>query len=259
MNIIEINPRDCTRWKYADRSFFEFGDLGLLAESIRKHGQIEPVYVRTLKDHPKFKYEVLAGSRRWKACLNEDLTMKAIVNNVSDFEASIIQIKENEKVTISEYSKGMSFSKLKEDHKLTQEQLSEITGCSRRKIQNLLAFAKVDKAIWDSVSNISKVSAKSAETILSLSKKSDTYKHALIEIAEEIRKGAGSRRIEQLVNAVALGEEHQETSNDLIQSSSGQVFAAWNNSKLCFSKNINLDKKTFNEYLVKFFSKRGSK
>ncbi|MDP4832986.1 MAG: ParB/RepB/Spo0J family partition protein [Rickettsiaceae bacterium] len=259
MNIIEINPRDCTRWKYADRSFFEFGDLGLLAESIKKYGQIEPVYVRTLKEHPKFKYEVLAGSRRWKACLNEDLTMKAIVHNVSDFEASIVQIKENEKVTISEYSKGMSFSKLKEDHKLTQDQLAEITGYSRRKIQNLLAFAKVDKAIWDSVSNISKVSAKSAETILSLSKKSETYKHALIEIAEEIRKGAGSKRIEQLVNVAALGEEHQETSNDLIQSSSGQVFAAWNNGRLCFSKNINLDKKAFNEYLVKFFSKGGPK
>lgn len=259
MDIIEINPRDCTRWKYADRSFFEFGDLDLLAESIKKHGQIEPVYVRTLKEHPKFKYEVLAGSRRWKACLNEDLTMKAIVNNVSDFEASIIQIKENEKVTISEYSKGMSFSKLKEDHKLTQEQLAEITGFSRRKIQNLLAFAKVDKAIWESVSNISKVSAKSAETILSLSKKSDTYKHALIEIAEEIRKGAGSKRIEQLVNSVLLGQEHQETSHDLIQSSSGQVFATWNNGKLCFSKNINLDKKAFNKYLIKFFSKKESK
>ena len=66
-------------------AFFEFGDLSILAESIRKHGQIEPVYVRALQDHPKFKYEVLAGSRRWKACLNEDLTMKAIVNNVSDF------------------------------------------------------------------------------------------------------------------------------------------------------------------------------
>jgi ParB family chromosome partitioning protein len=152
----------------------------------------------------------------------------------------------------------MSFSKLKEDHKLTQEQLSEITGYSRRKIQNLLAFAKVDKAIWDRVSNISKVSAKSAETILSLSKKSDTYKHALIEIAEEIRKGAGSRRIEQLINAVTLGQENQETSNDLIQSSSGQVFASWNNGKLCFSKNINLNKKTFNEYLVKFFVKNRS-
>ncbi len=257
MNIIEINPRDCTRWKYADRSFFEFGDLSLLADSIKKHGQIEPIYVRILKDNPKFKYEVLAGSRRWKACLNEDLTMKAIVNNVSDFEASIIQIKENENISISEYSRGVSFSKLKEDHKLTQEQLSEITGCSRRKIQNLLAFAKVDKAIWNSVSNISKVSAKSAETILSLSKKSDVYKHALIEIAEEIRKGAGSRRIEQLVNAVVLGEEYKETSYDLIQSSSGQVFATWNNGRLCFSKNINIDKKTFNEYLVKFFSKRG--
>ena len=90
MEIIEINPSQCTRWKYADRSSFEFGNLSGLITSIKKHGQIEPIYVRELKDNPRFKYEILAGSRRWKACLGEDITLKAIVNNVSDIEASII-------------------------------------------------------------------------------------------------------------------------------------------------------------------------
>lgn len=255
MEIIKINPSECTRWKYADRSSFEFGDLSALANSIKKHGQIEPIYVRELKTNPKFKYEVLAGSRRWKACLGESITLKAIVNNVSDLEASIIQIKENDKVAISEYSRGISFAKLKEDNKLTQEQLAEITGCSRRKIQNLLAFAKVDQEIWNAVSNMSKVSGKTAETILSLCNKSDVYKHALIEIAEDIRHGAGSKRIEQLVNEIVLGEEFAENDNELIQFPSGQVFATWKNGKLSFSKNLNIDKKALNKHLLKFFNK----
>ena len=54
---------------------------------------------------------------------------------------------------------------------------------------------------------MSKVSAKSAETIYLLSKKSNQHKEALIDIAEEIKKGAGSRRIEQLVNNMVLGEK----------------------------------------------------
>ena len=256
MEIIEINPSQCTRWKYADRSSFEFGNLSDLITSIKKHGQIEPIYVRELKDNSRFKYEILAGSRRWKACLGEDITLKAIVNNVSDIEASIIQIKENDKLAVSEYSRGISFAKLKEDNKLTQDQLADITGYSRRKIQNLLAFAKVDQSIWDAVSNMSRVSGKTAETILALCNKSDIYKHALIEIAEDIRNGAGSSRIEKLVSEIVVGEELTESDNELVQSSSGQVFATWKNAKLSFARNLNIDKNALNKHLLKFFNKR---
>lgn len=254
MEIIEISPRECTRWKYADRSDFEFGDLTKLAASIKEYGQIEPIYVRELKNHPKFKYEVLAGSRRWKACLSEDITLKAIVNNVSDFEASIIQIKENDKVAISEYSRGMSFAKLKKDNKLTQQQLAQIVGCSRRKIQNLLAFAKVDKKIWSAVANMSKVSAKSAETILALSKKSDTYKQALIDIAEEIKKGAGGARIEKLVQQIVANSANQK--QEIIAAPDGQVLASWKNDSIVFAKNIKIDKKKLNNLLLKFLKQQ---
>ena len=44
---------------------------------------------------------------------------------------------------------------------------------------------------------------------------------------EEIRKGAGSRRIEQFVNDLILGGEHKEVDSEVIQSDSGQVFAMW--------------------------------
>lgn len=255
MDIISISPRDCTRWKYADRSFFEFGDISALAESIKLYGQVEPVYVRELVDDPEFKYEVLAGSRRWKACLSENIPLKAIIKNVNDEEAAIIQIKENEKVEISDYSKGMVFSKLQKDNKLTQEQLADIVGCSRRKMQNLLCFDKVNPDIWKSVSNMSKVSAKSAETILAISKKSDKHRKALIEIAEEIRKGAGKNRIAQLVDNILLGDKFEDKSADLIQSPSGQVFATWKNGTITFSKSLNIDKKALSEYLIKFFTK----
>ncbi len=38
MEIIKIDPSLCTRWKYADRNSFEFGDINLLAEDIKLNG-----------------------------------------------------------------------------------------------------------------------------------------------------------------------------------------------------------------------------
>ena len=85
MQIIEINPRDCTRWKYADRSHFEFGNTGSLSEDIKENGQVEPVIVRPLLNS-EYKYEIIAGSRRFQACFNAGLMLKAVIRDVSDEE-----------------------------------------------------------------------------------------------------------------------------------------------------------------------------
>ena len=87
MKIVKLDPRACTRWKYADRSSFEFGDTNSLADDIKANGQITPIFVRELKNDPKFKYEVIAGSRRFQACLNANLMIDAIITDVSDSKA----------------------------------------------------------------------------------------------------------------------------------------------------------------------------
>jgi len=99
---------------------------------------------------------------------------------------------------------------------------------------------------------MSKVSAKSAETILALSKKSNAHKEALIEIAEDIRKGAGYRRIEQMVSNIVAGGSN-DADEGLVQNASGQVFAKWKDGKLHFSKDVELDKTRFNQMLISYF------
>lgn len=254
MHIIKIDPRDCTRWKYADRSNFEFGNTDALAQDIKENGQINPIFVRELNSHPKFKYEVIAGSRRLRACLNANLMIDAIVTNVSDDKAALIQIKENEKLPLSEFSKAMAFVKLKNDNKLTQEQLAQIARCSQKKIFSLLSFGKVDQEIWNAVGNMSKVSAKSSEIILSISKKSQEHKNALIEIADEIKKGAGCRRITRMVEQI-VSSDNKNFEPELVVSSSGQTIAQWKGNQLMFHKDLQLDKKKFNKMLITFFGK----
>jgi ParB family transcriptional regulator, chromosome partitioning protein len=254
MQVIQIDPRDCTRWLYADRSNFEFGNTDALAQDIKQNGQINPIFVRKIHDNPKFKYEVIAGSRRLRACLNANLMIDAIIIDVNDDKAALIQLKENDKLPLSEFSKSIAFAKLKKDKKLTQEQLAQIAGYSRKKIFSLLSFAKVDQKIWDAVGNMSKVSAKSSETILYISKKSQEHKDALIEIADEIKKGAGHRRIERMVAQIISGKS-KSVEPELILSTSGQSIAQWNDNKLVFTKDLQIDKNKLNAILIDFFEK----
>ena len=206
MKIIEVNPSHCKRWKYADRSSFEFGDVTALAEDIKQNGQIEPAIVREINDND-FKYEVIAGSRRLQACCAENIPFKVVINNVDDVQAAIIQTRENSNLPISDYSKGMHYRKLLDDQAITQEQLAESLSISRRKLRAYLYFADVDSKIWKAVNNMSKVSPRTAETIYLLSQKGDEYKDALIELADEIKKGVGSTRLTNMVDNLLLGTD----------------------------------------------------
>ncbi len=251
MKIFTLNPRDCTRWHYADRSSFEFGDISALAEDIKRNGQIEPVLVRKSKDN-HYQYEIIAGSRRWKACLEADLQLKAILHDVSDEQASIIQIKENQSLDLCDYSKGIYYAKILQDQKMTQEKLTQNINLSRRKLQNFLCFNKVPQAIWDAVGNISRVSSRTAYTIYTLSKNQQCIP-ILIELADEIRKGIGSIRLENLVNQILSGKDSTALKSKTITMTSGVIIGSWKNNTIKLSKDLNIDQDKFLQYLAKFF------
>ena len=248
MNIIEIAPDQCKRWQYADRSAFEFGDIHKLGLDIKNNGQVEPVIVREIQDD-KFKYEVIAGSRRHKACLEMELPLAAIVKNVSDNDAFFMQLRENEKQPISDYSRGLHFKNLIDNEKTTVAELAQLRQCSKEKIYHLLSFADVPNQIWDAVANMSKVSCRSASTIKRLAKKGEKYISALIEIAEEIRKGAGRNRIEKMVNEIVHGEQKLET-NRVIEAEDGRVIGRWVKKTIVFESDVNIDQQKLEALII---------
>jgi len=90
MEVVTVDPKKCDRWKLADRSSFEFGDMYALAQDILKNGQIEPVILRKSPDK-KGHFEVIAGSRRWMACFNASIPLKGIIQDLTDTEAAIVR------------------------------------------------------------------------------------------------------------------------------------------------------------------------
>jgi ParB family chromosome partitioning protein len=254
MQVIDIDPKKCIRWKFADRSGFEFGDIFALSQDILKNGQIEPVILRK-PDATKDQYEVIAGSRRWKACLEANIPLKGIVKNLSDEQAAIAQIKENQQLSICDYSKGIYYSKLITSKKMSVTQLADSIGCSKAKLENFLAFDKVPTLIWDAVGNLSRISSRTASTIYALSQKGEQYIQALIDLAEEIRKGAGCRTIEQKVLTIIKGSSSEIDYKEKIILPSGRPIASWTKTGLQFAKDLPLNQQEIAKALISYFQK----
>lgn len=254
MQVVEADPKKCIRWKLADRSGFEFGDIYALAGDIKKNGQIEPVLIRPYQGKEEgISYEVIAGSRRWRACLEANLPLKALLQEFSDEEAAIAQIKENQQVSICDYSKGIYYSKLIKEKTMTIAKLAECVGCSKAKIENFLSFERVPTEVWAAVGNLSRVSSRTAATIHALAQKGELYVEGLIEVAEDIRKGTGCKLIEKKVIEAVNGPQKGLDYQEKITLSTGQTIATWTKQGLQFSKDLSFDQKDFEKAMISYF------
>jgi ParB family chromosome partitioning protein len=83
---VRPNPRN-------PRKTFDDQALNSLADSLKQHGQLQPIVVRRTDD----AYELIAGERRWRACQRAQLErVWAVERHVRDqFEAAALGFIEN--------------------------------------------------------------------------------------------------------------------------------------------------------------------
>ena len=79
------------------RRYFDPEKMQELVASIKQHGVLEPILLRSIKsDQYSAHYELVAGERRFRACKEIGLSkIPAIVKELSDEEASLIRLVEN--------------------------------------------------------------------------------------------------------------------------------------------------------------------
>jgi ParB/RepB/Spo0J family partition protein len=108
----ELDPNECRLWKYADRPENEALHAQDLAnEFLSGVGQLHPAIVREVSpsdvDYPRIKYEIIAGSVRWRASKIAGRNLKAVIRELNDKEAVTIMLSENEaRKNISEFSRA---------------------------------------------------------------------------------------------------------------------------------------------------------
>ena len=88
IELVSPNPRN-------PRRLFAEAELDELAQSIRTHGVVQPVVVRSATGRPGH-YEIVAGERRWRASQRAGLTeLPVLVREMDDRTALEIAIVEN--------------------------------------------------------------------------------------------------------------------------------------------------------------------
>lgn len=136
---IEANP-------FNPRSNFEKEALDDLCRSIQVHGIIQPLTVRKLG---RDKYQLISGERRFRASqlagLTEIPVYIRIANDQTMLEMALVENIQREDLNAIEVA--ISYQRLIEECKLTQEQLSEKIAKSRSSIANYLRLLKLPDEI----------------------------------------------------------------------------------------------------------------
>ena len=122
-----------------------------LAESIRQNGLLQPVTVRKNGD----KFELIAGERRYRACLlNGASDIEAIIMDSTDDESANLALVENlQREDLNAIEQAMAMRRIMASENLTQNQLAERLGYRQSTVANKLRLLKLPEYIKQAISH----------------------------------------------------------------------------------------------------------
>ena len=145
-NIIDLDVEAIAINPFQPRSNFNEDSLQELATSIKALGLIQPITVRKIDFN---KYQLISGERRLRASKLVGLkTVPAYIRIANDNESLMMALVENiQRHDLDPIEIALSYQRLIEEIKLTQEQMSERVGKKRSTISNYLRLLKLDPII----------------------------------------------------------------------------------------------------------------
>ena len=125
--------------KYQPRKSFDENMLNDLSNSIKERGVIQPIIVRKKKSE-NFKYEIIAGERRWLAARKAGLhEIPVVVTEADDLKSLEFAIVENvQRHDLNPLEEAQGYKRLIDDFSYDQEKVSKFIGKSRSYITNSL-------------------------------------------------------------------------------------------------------------------------
>jgi len=189
---ISVNP-------YQPRESFDEEKLQDLVNSIRVHGVLQPIVVRTKGGGD---YELVAGERRLRAATAAGLArIPAVVRELTNEQSLQVALIENiQREDINPIDAATAYKRLSDEFGLSQEDLAFGLGKSRSTIANTVRLLNLPREVAENV-KAGRVSEGHARAILSLESESDQ-----IELGRKIVSGALSvRETERLAKDWAKG------------------------------------------------------
>ena len=183
------------------RKAFDQAALRELADSIVKHGVIQPIIV----NKEPGGYMIIAGERRYRACKMANMDkIPAIVKNYSERQIKEISLIENlQREDLNPIEAAYAMRALMTDYGLSQEELADRIGKSRPAIANTLRLLNLMPEVIKMVES-GELSAGHARTLLPVPDPDQQ------ELAREvIKNGFSVRDTERLVKEYFLPPEEK--------------------------------------------------
>jgi ParB family chromosome partitioning protein len=142
VNQIDPNP-------FQPRRDFNPEEIASLAESLKRHEQLQPVLVRRIGD----RYQLISGERRLRATIHAGrATVRAEVRQADDRLVAELAIVENmERKDLNPIEKAMSFKRYIDQHQCKHEALASRLGLDRSTVANLMRLLELPQPIIDQV------------------------------------------------------------------------------------------------------------
>lgn len=171
--IIYVSLDKVTANPWQPRTSFDRDKLSELAESIKKHGIIQPLVVTKEGDN----FQLIAGERRLKAAQILGLAeVPVIIKEATDRDKLELSIIENiQRSDLNPLEEAASFQRLTEEFALSQEEIAKQVGKSVSTISNTIRLLQLPVVIKEAIAD-NRITFSHAKIILSYPTKTEQVK-----------------------------------------------------------------------------------
>lgn len=189
---VEPNPEQ-------PRKYFDDTALQELANSISRHGIVQPLVVTPLGEG----YQIIAGERRWRAAQKAGLTtVPAIVRSTEELERLEVAIVENvQRVDLSPLEQALSIERLHHQFSLSYADIAGRLGKATTTVNNTVRLLQLPEAAKEAL-RTQHITEGHARSILALKGSEDQQAELLDSI---MKYGWSVRQAEQFVLSAKRG------------------------------------------------------
>lgn len=195
IRLSEIEPN-----RNQPRKEFDEEALQELADSISKHGLLQPLLVRPI---PGGGYQLVAGERRWRASRMAGLSeVPAVVREMADGEAMELAMIENlQREDLNPIEEAAGYKYLMDNFGLTQEQVAETCTKSRSAVANAVRLLLLPNDILELI-KIGELTAGHGRAILAIN--DEEMREQAVKMAQQ---GASVRELERFAQRKKSAEK----------------------------------------------------
>ena len=194
VDMIEPNP-------FQPRMSFDQDALQELAASIKTFGLIQPI---TVRKKTADRYQIISGERRFKACRLAGMDMvPAYIRDANDQGMLEMAIVENiQRENLDPIEVAMSYQRLIEECRLTQEQMADRVGKKRASVTNYQRLLKLPAKVQHDL-KVGLLSVGHAKVLLGV--EDQAIQEQLCDLV--IKKGLSVRQLEEKIHELSVKEK----------------------------------------------------